>query len=289
MRFAPRLTSMPTINPFPRTSRTGKSAGVESSIDRRYVAHLGGVCPAGSPPRRHRERRVRRRADDRTAAERRTVDPADSAIQSAQSVAPMGRPLANPFAVVSMSGVTPACSQAQKVPVRPRPVCISSNTGRARVGGHLAGGSKVRLRGGVDTALALYGFEEDGRRVVVDGVGQLLLVAVGDELHVVHEGFERRSELLLPRHRQRPHGPTVEAAFRGDDFDFPVALRANFIAASFASVPELLSQTFSRPLGGDGGQFLVQFVAGVGRGRTPGRTSVHAACSWTAETTFGWQ
>ena len=46
------------------------------------------------------------------------------------TVAPKGRPLAIPFATAKMSGVTPKCSAAQTLPVRPTPDCTSSRTSR---------------------------------------------------------------------------------------------------------------------------------------------------------------
>ena len=50
---------------------------------------------------------------------------------SATSSAPIGKPLASPFASVTASGFVPRRCHAKKLPVRPTPVCTSSNTSKA--------------------------------------------------------------------------------------------------------------------------------------------------------------
>src|SRR5213076_1264203 len=57
------------------------------------------------------------------------------------------------------------------------------------------------------------------------------------------EGLERLAELSSPGGAQRTHRPPMESPHRGDDLRAAGRGRANLIAASTASEPELLRKT----------------------------------------------
>ena len=52
--------------------------------------------------------------------------------------APSGKPAPNAFPVNKISGTTPYCSKANKVPVLPKPDCISSKINKAHSSSHFA-------------------------------------------------------------------------------------------------------------------------------------------------------
>ncbi len=87
---------------------------------------------------------------------------------------------------------------------------------RAVPGGDLAGCREVAVRWDDDPGLALDGFEDDGGTGVVDGGGERLDVAVGDEGDVTRQRLEGLAVGRLRRQGQRAHGATVEGALGRD-------------------------------------------------------------------------
>ena len=65
--------------------------------------------------------------------------------------APMGNPLAIPFASVTISGTTFVCWMASHLPVRPIPVCTSSTIMSAPVLSHTSRIPSMKLFGGMMT------------------------------------------------------------------------------------------------------------------------------------------
>ena len=116
-----------------------------------------------------------------------------------------------------MSGSMPACSIANHLPVRPKPVWISSTISTAPRSRQTrcAVLQEVR-RADVDAALALDHFEHDRRGLIGDRLVERRRIV---ELHV--RRLEQRPEALailrLPRHRQRAHRPAVKSLGRGDE------------------------------------------------------------------------
>ncbi len=63
-------------------------------------------------------------------------------------IAPSGMPEAIPLATSRMSGTTPVCSAANILPVRPMPLCTSSNTSRMPCRSHSARSRARKPSGG---------------------------------------------------------------------------------------------------------------------------------------------
>ena len=99
-----------------------------------------------------------------------------------------------------MSGRAPSCCQAKRLPVRQKPVWISSQMNRTLVlGADIADGLEVALGRYVDAGLPLDGLDDDGDRPGRDG----LL----DERRRRRRGHASRSRARRgrssPRHRDR--------------------------------------------------------------------------------------
>src|SRR4051794_1622266 len=126
------VNSEPTSSPSPRTSPI---AGVLSAINRAPSSSWRPRSAAFSTRfSRWMTSRVAIAAAHETALPP-YVPPCEPgnalAISSSEAAMPdSGKPLARPFAVTRMSGVTPKWSWPQKRPVRPTPVCTSSRMRR---------------------------------------------------------------------------------------------------------------------------------------------------------------
>ena len=96
-------------------------------------------------------------------------------------------------------------------------------------------------------AFALHGLDEHRRRLRPDERGRRLEVVPGAEAHAGDQGLEGRAVLLLPGHRRaRPCVRPWKEPSKATSSVRPCAppmRRANLIAASTASVPELQRKT----------------------------------------------
>src|SRR5690606_16815246 len=128
-RLPGTLSSTPSINPKPRTSPKTlgcRSAKPLSPFQRRWAA-WGTRSSTPSLKRTSRTAkaaRVARKLPPKVEAWLPGSNP--FAASSVASIAPMGTPPPKPLAKVQMSALTPYCSAAKNVPVRPTPVCTSS-------------------------------------------------------------------------------------------------------------------------------------------------------------------
>ena len=136
----------PSSSPRPRTSTTPAAARAVAQLGalRRTPASSSSSTVVARPRTPPRTRRGSRRTCSRGRPAR--MPPARSSATSRQ---PIGRPFARPLASVTTSGLTPSCSQAKKLPVRPTPVCTSSKTSSApRSSASVARGARNSGRAG---------------------------------------------------------------------------------------------------------------------------------------------
>ena len=124
--------SMPSIRPRPRTSRTSAGKRVEQRRETRLRLLAAGPGVVDEPALEQVDRRERRRTGNRVAAVGRAVGARAPGLEQVRpgDQRASGIPLAMPLAVRRMSGLTPHCSIAHIVPVRPAPDWISSATRR---------------------------------------------------------------------------------------------------------------------------------------------------------------
>ena len=158
-------------------------------------------------------------------------------------------PEASPLASTMMSGTTPKCSAANILPVRPMPDCTSSNTSRMPCASHSARRPAQELGAAARCSRlrpAPARPRWPPRRRAPPVREQLALDAVGVAvLGVVHAGQQRAEVLAVLRlaggQRQRAQACARESR-RGTRSAAArrVWWRASLIAASTASVPELV-------------------------------------------------
>ena len=208
--------------------RADQEAGAAHGADRGQRREPGGELSHRSRARCARSsssivshHRAGGRAGHRVAAERRGVVAGREASRrsSATRSAPIGRPFASPLASATASGLTPSCSWAKKVPVRPTPHCTSSKQEDRAVCRRELGGRLEEPRGrGVDAALALDRLDEDAADLAVGTGGRERLGVVQPrEAHVRHERPEPRLLRRLAGDRQRAERAAVERVLEGDD------------------------------------------------------------------------
>src|SRR5438105_10510121 len=123
---------------------------------------------------------------------------------------------------------------------------------------------------------------------MIDGFLQRLDVVEWDMLESGDERFERLTEILPPGRAERPHRASMEAAHRRDDFLPRVEARANLMAASTASEPELLRKTRPRFLGATERSFSTKVAFAVVPNTGPMWMSSRA-WAWIASTIAGLQ
>ena len=128
-------------------------------------------------------------------------------------------------------------------PVRPQPVCTSSNTNsRPCSSASLRKPGQEAVGRNPHAAFALDRLDHDGGRFVVDQPGHGVEIAEGG---VDEAGHQRPQALVifgLGRGGQRAERAAVEAAFEGDDLVAVLGRacsRTSLMAASLASAPEL--------------------------------------------------
>ena len=112
------------------TDLDGAGEPLERACERSALAPNFRRAAPRPPCRRPRMRRRTRPGCRRTCSRGRPARTRPAA-RRATSSAPIGRPLASPFASVTASGFVPRRCHAKKLPVRPTPVCTSSNTSKA--------------------------------------------------------------------------------------------------------------------------------------------------------------
>ena len=127
------MTSIPHMNPVPRTARTRPP--------RAAIARNASPSHSPSPRTRVSSDRSLSRSSTCSATAATTGPPPNvepwspgwiaAAISSDISTAPIGSPPASGFASVIRSGAIPVCSCANSAPVRPRPHCTSSRISAA--------------------------------------------------------------------------------------------------------------------------------------------------------------
>ena len=132
--------------------------------------------------------------------------------------APTGRPPPSAFALVITSGVTGTCWYAQRVPVRPMPVWISSKTSSAPVASQASrAASEDLVVDRVDARLALDRLEHHRGRVGPDGGPQRVGVVAGNRDEARRQGPE---QILAGQPRGRGEGgdrAAVEGVVEDDD------------------------------------------------------------------------
>ena len=131
--------------------------------------------------------------------------------------APTGNPPPSPLAIVAMSGLTPACSQASSVPVRPMPAWISSRTSSRPCSSHRLAGRAGTARRQPDAALALDRLDQDGGGFRPDRRPHGIEIAERDDVEAGQERVEALDHLLAADRRDAGHGPAVECTLEGDD------------------------------------------------------------------------
>ena len=143
--------------------------------------------------------------------------PGPNARSSRAMAAPIGRPFASAFASVNTSGVTSTPWNANHVPVRPTPVCTSSNSSRAPRSSHSRRASAGTRRQRDHAAFAEHGLEQHRGRRVVDRRRQRVGVAGRDVDEALGQRLERHVLLRMPGRGQRRERPAVERAVQRDD------------------------------------------------------------------------
>src|SRR5581483_5743143 len=163
---------------------------------------------------------------------------------SATRSAPIGKPFASPFASVTRSGRTPSCSKAKNEPVRPRPVCTSSNARSApssRAAARNAGWSGITPpspRTGSSSTTPTSSAIAPCSAATSFGGTKRTPPSSGSKAARFAGWPVAESEPSV-----RPWNPPSSAITPG----LPVALRAYLSAASFASAPELQKNACAPP------------------------------------------
>ena len=182
-----------------------------------HVAARGRGSPA---PARRRARRCR--PPWRAGCRRRWSRACPATMPLAASLVamkqPTGKPPPMPLATAMTSGVMPAHSWANSLPVRPMPHCTSSRTSSRPCSSHsLRRPFRNSVGADAHAALALHRLDHDGGRLRADGLLGRLQVAEGDEIEAGRRLTEALEVLLVAGSGDGGERAAVEGALEGDD------------------------------------------------------------------------
>ena len=198
----------------------------------------------------------------RIATEGRAVRAGRQALRGifGRETAPTGKPPPMPLAIAMMSGVMPAHSWANSLPVRPIPVCTSSSTSnRPASVAQLAERTQKLGRGTANAALALDRLDHDGCRLRSDRGFDSGDIAERDVIEARDLGPEALQVLLVAAGGDGGERAAMEGAAEGDDAP-PLGMPGDEMIAP---------RGLDRALAGLGSRIAEEDLVGKGRRNKP--------------------
>ena len=148
--------------------------------------------------------------------------PGPNARSSRAIAAPIGSPFASAFASVNTSGVTSTPWNANHVPVRPTPVCTSSNSSRAPRSSH-SRRARRRYSGESGITPPSPSTGSSSTAAVRSSTAAAARRVAGRDVHeALGQRRERHVFLGMPGRGERRERPAVERAVQRDDLHAPL-------------------------------------------------------------------